>query len=899
MQFSISLLKQYLDTSKTDEQIIAKFNDLGLEVEKVLNYKELFKNIVIAEIIEVKQHLNAANLSICQVNDGAEILQIICGCSSVKAGMQVILAKIGAFIPRDEFYIKKSKIRGEYSNGMLCSLSELGLEENSEFIFNVSQYASQKTSKDKNNINQNENKIFNHENNNENNDYNVHTIPLNGTEIASYLELDTIIELSITPNRGDLMSVYGIARELEVAGYGKLLPIKNNFLIKDTNLFELNSKDNIAKTLIQKHNNQYYDICYFVKINNVDNTKAYSTFSKHLKNLGLKVISPLVDITNYIANMLGNPTHVYSANSINGNLRVDQINDENQQKFKGLDDNEYELKSGDIVIMDNANQVVGLAGIMGGQNSMMHINDSEIIFELGIFNSTQITKTGQRLNLFSNARQKFERGVSSCNVDAILENAINMILNLCGGKVESIICYKNNQIIESSSIEIKLSQINNYIGTKLDADKVEEILNNLKCQILNIRHLESNIAKEQTLSNQISNQNLENNTTKEQILNNNNLKVTNENITVFDNAIFTIKLPNYRFDLATQQDIIGEIARIYGYSNIIPIKPNIQNSIVSQNEYDYYLALSTLGFDQIIGWSFISKEKYNKYINYNDKLEIQNPISNNMNFLRPSAIFSLLSTIQENISKNLSNNLAFFEVGPVFSVPLDNKLQIQKNSKSNQNIQNLEILEETKLSGIKQLNSNLYNQNITIHDVLADLIAIVPGIHFEQILDDKAPLYFNPMSVAKILFGKKELGFVGRIKSDLLEIFDLKDEFCYFELDYAKLKTSQIKYENIKDHPIIIRNFSFKVENNFSIQSKIQFENEVRNFEMIDKDKKIKIVKDIQIFDLFKDKEGKYLAFKIWLQHSEKTLNDAEIHSFQDFVIQKAKIFNIILKRDL
>lgn len=954
MQFSINLLKQYLKTDKTDQEIVEKLTNLGLEVEEFKNYDELYKNIVIATILEVKSHPNAEKLSICQVNDGIEVVQIICGCSSVAPNMQIVLAKPGAFISADNFYIKKSKIRGEVSNGMICSLRELGLEEESEFIFNVTKY----------HLNSNHN-----QDNNQNNNYSGTDRIQNGLSFADYLkkymQKSNLIELSITPNRGDCMSVFGIARDLSCANYGELIAINEN---KVLDLIDFDIKKQNIKII--NHEANYFRDCYFVKIKNIKNHIKNPQIAKYLETaiseLRIKNISPLVNITNYISEMLGNPCHVYSGNNIKGNLKVKQLDFENiviynkqhkdnsnaendqvksshsQMKssnnqaiiFEGLDNIKYNLRDQDIVIQDDYdNNVKGLAGIMGGKNSMSTVDDNEIIFELGVFESNTIAKTGQRLNLFSSARQKFERNVSCINQGEILEYALRLILTCCGGEIEQIIKYENINKKPDNIIEIELSKINSFMGQCIPKIEVESIIKDCGAEILeqkiinksNIEISNGAVFKEESTKRSSERDIKESSERNAKELSEGDAKESSNNEEI-NNIIFKIKTPKHRQDIITEKDLIGEIGRLYGYEKIKTIAI-AKNTSEYKETQTYHNIMSACGYDEIKGWSFISG-KYDKYVKIDNMLKISNPISSNMEFLRPSAIISLLDTVQNSIKKITSNTLAFFEIGPVFS--FDDKLNNFKKStqskfnsqetislsasenKVNNNINNEinispdSIIETIKISAIKQINSDIFNQNTQMQDILSDIKTIVPLSYFEQVLDGSNPLYFNYNSVAKILINKKTIGFIGKINPSLLSMFDIKLDLCYFEIDYEKIKYTKENILNIQPHPVAIRQFSFKVPYDFNINNFTQFKNKIFNFSISENNNEKsenndtnKIVKNVEIFDIFEKNKEQYIGLKCWLQHSEKTLNDEQINAFQDFVIKISLEFNMLLTRDL
>ena len=331
MKLTINWLKQYLDTNKTEFELIEGFNKVGLEVEEVVNQAEIYKSFIVAKIISALPHPEADKLKICQVDNGKEILQIVCGAPNARADIKVVLAPIGTIIPANALKIKASKIRNVESNGMMCSASELSIGGDSNGIIELPE------------------------------NYKI------GEAFAPQHGLnETTIELSITPNRGDCLGIYGIARDLAAAGYGTLKALEN---IKLSGNFDSPIKVKLSSSACSRYIGRYFK--------NVTNKESPDELKNLLKNIGVNPISALVDITNYFTFAFGRPMHVFDANKIS-DLEVRQAI--KGEEFTALNDKNYQLTENDLVIASEDN-ILGLAGIIGEKKSSV-TNESKNIFKL-------------------------------------------------------------------------------------------------------------------------------------------------------------------------------------------------------------------------------------------------------------------------------------------------------------------------------------------------------------------------------------------------------------------------------------------------------------------------------------------------------------------------------------
>lgn len=832
MQFSTRLLKKFLATSCSDHEIISKLNSIGFEVEYVVDYTEILKNIVVAKIVDVRKHPKADSLSICKVTDGKNEFQIICGCSTVRPNMIVALAKIGAYIPKGAFYIKKSKIRDEISEGMLCSASELCLLDESSGIlnlqndecFNINNFKAFSNSREKVmdylSTTDRQTELSVKLSDDEINSY-------LGMEVAKALHLSTVIKIAITPNRGDMMSVYGVARELSIFDLGKLKS-------SDELLAEIDSDHKIMNMLINAHEkntqDESFDKCYFIKTDMKNGIT--SSYMKYIMwELNLKSISIAVDITNYIAQIFGNPSHIYNDQDLD--LKIDEFDSQYDSTFVALDGNKYLLEKKDIVIIDTKTKTVqGLAGIMGGQVNMCAIDTKKGVIEMGSFNSKSITRSGQRLNIASKARQKFERGIESDRLEISLVACIKLFQTLCGAKIHSVSRFigslnKNTRV----KIAVSINKVIDYLG--FNPSNIEITLKKMNFDILD-----------------------------------NN------------NDVINVLTPNYRTDIKSLQSVCAEIARFIGYDNIndSPIDFAIAKT---KDEIDYRGMIVSLDYSEVITWSFVSSKKYSDFFDYDPNLLLGNPISSNLDILRQTAVCNFLDLY--NKIKKLSNRFGIFEIGPSYQADINT------------------IRQSSMLFGMKDLSNHIYDF-YSMSDVLSDIKTLF-SCEIIQVLDNSCPKYFEYTACAKIVQRGNIIGHVGIVNKNLLKEFGINTSLAYFEVDLDKAKLqNKTNPQIIQPHPIVIRDFSFITPHDFGSIEMDEFCKKITNYESTyqlpsGKNQKIKIVKDIKIFDLYVDKT-KIVGIRIWIQSNYSTLNVEEINSFQDFVIELSHYFNLILKRD-
>jgi len=439
MKFTYQWLLQHLETDKSPEQIGDALTNLGLELESFSDYSS-YSNFVVATIVDFKKHPNADRLNICQVdNGGKKQFQVICGASNVKKGLKGIFATDGMYIPGTDITLKKGKIRGEISEGMMLSERELNLSDNHEGIIEITK------------------------------DYS------NGTDAVTALGLnDPIFEIGITPNRGDCLGVRGIARDLAAKDIGKLKSL--DFKKVDEFKFESPIKWSIA----EDNNNCDYVVSRFFK--DVSNSKSPEWLQQRLISIGLRPINALVDITNFITIDLGRPLHVFDADKIGSSLVMKLASD--KDKILALDNKEYQLDTTTTIIADQK-QPLAIAGVIGGLESGCNETTKNVFLEVALFDPSKVAKVGRRLGINSDARYRFERGLDKEMVEEGLEYATFLINQICGGTVSKNISAGKIEL-DKIKIPYDFSFFQKIIGIDLSKEEQTNILNKLSFKVEDI-----------------------------------------------------------------------------------------------------------------------------------------------------------------------------------------------------------------------------------------------------------------------------------------------------------------------------------------------------------------------------------------------------------------------------
>ena len=785
MKFTLDWLKDHLETEKDLDTIVDTLTNIGLEIESVEDKSKTFNDFTVAEVIKAEQHPDADRLRVCSVKTIDGVFQVVCGAPNARTGMKGIFAPENSFIPGTGIRLKKSKIRGVESCGMLVSEKEMDISDEHDGIIEVEAK------------------------------YNL------GDKFIDVFNLnDPVIEINITPNRGDCLSVRGIARDLAAAGLGKL---KENTLINNI----AGTFESLVKWEKDFKGDEEY-ICPGVAgryFKNVVNKESPLWLQQRLKAIGLRPISALVDITNYITYDLGRPLHVYDADKIKGNLKMRFAKE--KETCLTLDEAKYECRTDMIVIADN-DKLHGIGGVMGGLDSGCSLDTKNVFLEVALFDPISVTKAGRYLKLQSDARYRFERGIDSSSIDWGVQAATKMIIDLCGGEV--------SKTVQTNILNTNVKQIN------FNTDKVTS-LGGVEISI-----------KEQ-----------------KNILESLGFAVQEQN------NILIITPPSFRPDIHDEADIVEEILRIYGFDKI-PLtdiqdkdfKKNILNSHL-KSFYKIKRVIANQGYLEAVTWSFMDKQVA-KLVSDN-VIEIKNPISSDLNVMRPSNVPNLLHAINLNKSKMI-NRGKLFEVGPIFSESLEDR---QTN-----------VATGISYGNISEGNWNSNSKDIDVFDIKADLMRIldslntpINNLNYEKI-ENKI---FHPGKSSSLRIGKNIIANFGELNPILLKSMNIQNPVMAFEVftdalgQFQIKKTSTIAAFDNNPFQMVERDFAFL------------FPNSVKADEIISKIKKIdkKLINKVSIFDVYEGdkiaKDTKSIAIRVLLQPLEKTFNDEEIESLSTQII--------------
>ena len=789
MKITYDWLKDHLQTKSSENQLLEKLTDIGLEVEGVENTFPELDKFIVGKIIKTKKHPNADRLKICEVDIGQKkMIEVVCGASNAKEGLLTIYAPPGSVIPKNKMNLIVTKIRGVTSHGMLCSEAELNLSDESDGITELEK------DKYKNKIGK---KYFNKNKSN-------------------------LIDLSITPNRPDCLGIRGIARDLATAGFGKLKAYKID-KIKTKGKQKISIK--ILKEIDQGCTT--FGSCLIV---NVRNTESPKWLKDKLISVGQKPISAIVDITNYIMLDLNRPLHAYDADKIKKGIVV--RNSKKGEKFKALDNKEYKLDEGECVITDSAG-ILGLGGIIGGTRSGTEFDTKNVLIESAYFDPRLIRKTSKKLNIDTDAKFRFERGIDPLSIEQGLVKAANLIKEICGGEISKI-DIQNIEKYKEKNIRFEIELFEKISGFKISNKKVSKILNDLGFEV----------------------------------------KITKN--------CLNLKVPSWRPDIKQPIDVVEELVRIYGYDKIKKIEPMKTRSKPTLNKAQklfHFLqrSVATKGYQEAITWSF-TDSKINDLFKINMKnIEIINPISTDLNVLRNSIFSNLIMHLNKNLDRGIKD-LSLFEIGPVFHGynPGDQETVIGGLCSG----------KVSRLSWIEK------ERNIDIFDIKKDVIQTLIEAGYSKkkfFVDDQAPNYYHPGKSGRIFLNKEKgkiAAYFGEIHPNILKKIDIKTEALIgFEIFVDNLKHSQKSLKDqkntyqVSDFQKSERDFAFIIDKNFKSQELIDIISNVDN----------ELIKNVSIFDLYEGEniphEKKSIALNVTIQSMIKTLKDKDLENLNKLII--------------
>ena len=780
MKISENWLRTWVNPAIDSETLSDQLTMLGLEVDDLTPAAKPFTGVVIGEVLTVEQHPDADRLRVTTVNIGtSEALQIVCGAPNVRVGMKVPVATIGAVLPGD-FKIKKGKLRGIESQGMLCGASEIDLEDKIDGLLELPVDA-----------------------------------PI-GINIREYLNLDDhVIDISITPNRGDCFSIRGIAREVGVINQ---LPVTAPE-VKEVSSTITDQKQVIVDT----------EGCprYLGRVIKNVNTKAPTPewMEQALARSGIRQHSILVDITNYVLMELGQPLHAFDGGKVQGSVHVRQATA--NEKLVLLNDQEIELTE-DVMVIADDEKALAIAGVMGGLSSSVTDETTEIFLESAFFAPLHIAGRARRYGLHTDASQRYERGVDFELPMIAMHRASQLIQELAGGEFGPITVAEKTELLpKREAIALKQAQVDQLLGYQVESSFITDALQRLGCDV-----------------------------------------------TVNADGDWTVVPPSYRYDMAIYQDLIEEIARIHGYDNIQISLPVIDVQLAKhQDQFDLNQlrqTLVTLGYQEAISFSFADlklEKQLNPQVN---PLVLANPISSDLAVMRSTLLSSLIPCVQHNINRQ-QHRVRFFELGLRFDY---------------QNAQNIDDLKQIPTLamiavGAKQAESwHAKAQPMDFFDLKGEVEEVLAAgrVNVEYVRTERE--WLHPGQSAEIIVAGKSVGYLGRLHPSLEDALDLGITWVA-ELDQsAVLQTYVSNFTELSRFPSVRRDIALLINDKINV-SEIQ--------QLIEQTGGA-LLNSTWLFDVYTGQgveNGKRsLAFALLWQHPSRTLEDAEIKSGMDHILQ-------------
>lgn len=780
MKISENWLRTWVNPAIDSDTLSDQLTMLGLEVDELVPAAKPFTGVVIGEVLTVVQHPDADRLRVTTVNIGSgEPLQIVCGAPNVRAAMKMPVATIGAVLPGD-FKIKKGKLRGVESQGMLCGASEIDLEDKIDGLLELPADA-----------------------------------PV-GTNIREYLNLDDhVIDISITPNRGDCFSIRGVAREIGVI---------NQLPVTAPEIQEV-----VTTIADQKQVVVTTDGCprYLGRVIKNVNTKAATPawMEQALARSGIRQHSILVDITNYVLMELGQPLHAFDGGQVQGSVHVRQASA--NEKLVLLNEQEIELTEDVMVIADDV-KALAIAGIMGGLSSSVTDETTEIFLESAFFAPLHIAGRARRYGLHTDASQRYERGVDFELPMIAMQRASQLIQTLAGGDFGPITVSEKTELLpKREAIELNQAQVDQLLGYQVPTAFITDALQRLGCDV-----------------------------------------------TVTAEGEWTVVPPSHRYDMAIYQDLIEEVARIHGYDNIQISLPVIDVKLAKhQDQFELTQlcqTLVTLGYQEAISFSFADLKLEKQLNSQVNPLALTNPISSDLAVMRSTLLSSLIPCVQYNINRQQSR-VRFFELGLRFDY---------QNAKSIEDLKQIPTLAMIAV-GSKQIESwHGKAQVMDFFDLKGEVEEILAAgrVHVEYVRSDRE--WLHPGQSAEILVDGKSVGYLGRLHPSLENALDLSTTWIA-ELDQsAVLQTYVSNFTELSRFPSVRRDIALVISDKINV-SEIQQLIEKTGGELLD---------STWLFDVYTGQgveQGKRsLAFALLWQHPSRTLEDAEIKSGMDHIIQ-------------
>ncbi|HJB78979.1 MAG TPA: phenylalanine--tRNA ligase subunit beta [Candidatus Nosocomiicoccus stercorigallinarum] len=789
MKVSKEWLDQFIPLDVSKHELSETITRSGIEVDDIIDYRETVKNVVVGYVKECEKHPDADKLNVTKVDIGDETVQIVCGAPNIQADTYVIVAKVGGEIPG--LKLRKAKLRGVESEGMICSLEELGIPkdlspkefEDGIFIFTETD-----------NITPGQNALD-----------------------ALYLN-DYVLEYDLTPNRKDALSMIGSAYEARALFGGEVTEPDQSFNeTSDTSLLSVSIDD--------EESVQYYGARI---VKNVTIKPSPLWMQIRLIKAGIRPINNVVDISNYVLLEFGQPIHMFDYDKI-GSTKIVTRYAKNGEKMTTLDGKDRELLDTDIVVT-NGKEPVALAGVMGGDFSEVKNDTKNVVIESALFDPVSIRKTASRLNLRSEASQRFEKGVSHVFVLKALNRAAHLLEKYAGGEVEAQLLSDGTLNLDDTIIQTSVSFLNKRLGLELTSKEVKDILDHL-------------------------------------------------GIKAEGDDELTCYIPSRRDDLKIQEDISEEVARIYGYDNIPSTLPKYSKITPGQltdaqvKTRSMRELLMSNGFSQAINYALTSEENIGKFTTLNEGLKLNMPMSEMHSVLRTSLIPHLVDNAVYNKNR-MQERIELFEIGNIFKTNGQTKLPDE--------IQKLAVLSTGKVNDTKWLNTSHEPDFYHIKGIVEAIFTefnLLKDVRFEATTDYEE---LHPGRSAHIYLNDVNIGVIGELHPTYSKAHDLgQTTVAEIDLEHVLDKSESIIYEPIVKFPSISRDVALEVPRDVTSQSIIDLVWSLRPDYLV----------EIYPFDVYEgehiDNDKKSIALHLIYQNKEDTLKDSDVKEAHEPVLER------------
>jgi phenylalanyl-tRNA synthetase beta chain len=781
MKFTLSWLKDHLDTSATLAEIVDTLTRVGLEVESVEDPSAKYDGFVVARVIEARQHPNADRLKVCVVDAGGEPVQVVCGAPNARTGIRSVFSPVGTYIPGKNITLAKGVIRGVESNGMLCSAAELELSNDHEGIIELPDDA-----------------------------------PV-GVAYARWAELDDpVIDVAVTPNRPDATGVAGIARDLAAAGLGTLEASTPKHI---EGAFDCPTGVHLDFAPSDAHLCPAFALRL---VRGVKNGPSPEWMQKRLRAIGLRPISALVDITNYVTFDRARPLHVFDFAKVDGDLRVRRAR--HGDGVLALDGKTYTLDESMVAIADDKG-VESIAGLMGGQHSGCDETTRDVLIESALWDPTNIAQTGRRLGIVTDARYRFERGVDPEFCIPGCDLATDLVLQLCGGEPSRMIV-AGDPAAPRREIEFPYSEVRRLIGVDIPRAEGETILARLGFGIQDGK----------------------------------------------------VIVPSWRPDVQVKADVVEQILRIAGIDRA-PTTPlprldeGVPTPVLTLLQKRTRLArrtLAAMSLREAVTWSFISRSAAELFGGGQPSLRLANPIASDLSDMRPSLVPGLVAAAERNARRAL-NDVALFEVGQIFLGPGENDQRMSAAAvRRGMAKAPGEGRHWTGGGGVDIFDAKRDVMGLLSEFGVANAVQVVPG----------GPSFLHPGRSATLQFGPKNVvGWFGQLHPSVCEALDAEGPIVAFEITLDAIPAPKARATRAKSS--LDRSDFMPVERDlaFVVEESVRAGDIVKAAQAAERS----LVSEIGVFDVYQGKglpEGaKSVAITVTLQPRERTLTDAEIEA--------------------